>query len=132
MKAVALTFALLLALVSFAQEKTPATSNACEGKARPETKLTPKQTRDAIVDRSQLPTPTEAKDRACVVLDTFIAGDGTVECVTPLHGDAALSSSVIPEVEKWKFKAIGKRRDGTLQLCWHNGWEVGNEFSSKK
>jgi len=123
--------ALLLAGVSFAQDKTATTSNSCEGKARPETKLTPKQTRDAIVDRTELPTPAAARDHSCVVLDTFIGGDGTVECVTPLHGDASLSSVVIPEVEKWKFKAIGKRRDGTLQLCWHNGWEVGNEFANK-
>ncbi len=128
MKAVIFIFVLLLAGVSFGQDTTQATSNSCEGKARPEIKLTPKQTRDAIVERAELPTPIAAKDHACVVLDVFVGGDGMVECITPLHGDAALST-VIPEVEKWKFKAIGKRRDGTLQLCWHNGWEVGNEFA---
>ena len=131
MKAVVLTFVLLLAVVAFAQEKTAATSNACDGKPRPEIKLTPKQTRDAIVDRTELPTPGSAKDHSCVVLDVFVAVDGAVECVAPLHGDSALSLSVIPDVEKWKFKAIGKRRDGTLQLCWHNGWEIGNEFAKK-
>jgi len=129
MRVLALILTLLLAVMAFGQEKATAPSNGCEGKSRPETKLTPKQTRDAIVDRTELPAPNVAKDHACVILDAFIAADGTVECVAPLHGEAALSSIVIPAVEKWKFKAIGRRRDGTLQLCWHNGWEVGNEFS---
>ncbi len=132
MKAFVLTLVLLLAVVSFAQEKTAATLNTCEGKPRPEMKLTPKQTRDAIVGRTELPPPTTAKDHACVVLEAFIGGTGMIECIVPLHGEASLSATVIPEVEKWKFKAIGSRRDGTLQLCWHNGWEVGNEFAKKK
>ena len=130
MKALALILILLLTAVAFGQE-APAPSKSCAGKSRPETKLTPKQTRDAIVDRTELPVPAGARVQGCVILEVFISEIGTVECINALHGLPLLVDSVIPGVEKWKFKAIGKHRDGTLQLCWHNGWEVGNEFEKK-
>jgi len=133
--AMAAGFALLLAGVSWGQDKakdtTATTPSSCEGRVRPAVKLTPAQTRSAIVERTDLPVPSGARVQGCVVLDVFISETGTVECMAPLHGLPILLQSVMPEVEKWKFKAVGKRRDGTMQLCWHNGWEVGNEFSQK-
>lgn len=129
---VASALVLFLATVSLAQqtkETAPAASYSCTGHERPAVKLTPAQTRSALVERTDLQVPAGTV-KGCLVLDVFLSGEGSIECVSQVRGDTSLSS-IIPDVEKWKFKAVGKRRDGTLQLCWHNGWEVGNEFSKK-